>query len=295
MAARLPPLNSLRAFEAAARLLNFTRAAEELGVTQGAISKQIKILEDYLNITLFKRKNQSLELTDEARSYLASVKNAFGILTVATDQLLKVQKRSEVLNINCLPMLSMKWLAPNIEKFKQKYPFIEVNIITGDGPINFSQDDADVAIRIHSKPDWKGVDYNAIMDEELVVVCSPAIAKNIKKPRDLENQMLLKHTTRQNMWYKWFKDVGFGYIQPNFSLGFEHFFMLVPATIKGAGVALVPRLFVEDELKNGSLVIPLKVKYQSPYSYYLLSPKHKTDLEKVKLFRHWMENITRIR
>ena len=291
MARKLPPLNALKAFETIARHCNFTKAAEELGVTQGAVSKQAKILEDYLGVMLFQRKPPHVTLTREGQLYLPSIQSALNTIEQATDQLVHNHRQTEILHINILPSLSSRWLIPLLDNFRHRYPHISVNVSVGDGPIDFDTVQADTAIRVAKKNIWKQCYTEKIMGEELLPVCVPALKNGkqpIRQPDDLRHHQLLQHMTRPDMWQEYLQTIGHGNLKIKHTLGFEHFFMLIEAALDGMGIALIPKFLIEKELEEGRLVVVFKAAYQSPYTYYLISPKHKMELKKVKLFRNWL-------
>jgi len=281
---KLPPLNSLKAFEVSARYKNFTRAASELGVTQGAISKQIGILEDYLGVKLFKRRHRNIELTKGAAVYASAVRKAIESIENATEKML-ANSESETLRINVMPSLTSRWLIPKMEDFKKKYPNISVLLDTGDGNIDFDKTGADIAIRVSRKPKWKCY-AEKIMGEELLPVCAPSL--KISKPQDLVKYQLLQHTTRPDMWNDYLRSIGHAGMKVKHEMGFEHFFMLTQAAVDGLGVALIPRFLIERELKNKSLRIAFVAEYKSPYNNYFLCPKPNLELKKVRIFRQWL-------
>lgn len=282
----LPPLNALRAFEAAARLQSMTLASKELHVTHGAISKQIRILEDYLGFALFVRLHKRVCLTDEAKRYLPHVQAALQTLSSATSDLRRQSAVPQSLAINVLPSLTINWLIPRMEQFKSRHPHLYVDLSIGDFAVDFSQGRYDIAIRSSTvKP--KGVNYIKLMDEDLCLVCAPSQASKLQSIEDINNVTLLKHTTRPELWEYWAEKVGLKLAQEQ-TFGVEHFYMLSQAAASGMGAALIPRFFIEDQLANGSLVIPFDADFISPYAYYLLTPKSPNMPLKVQAFIDWL-------
>ena len=266
----LPPLNALRAFESAARHLSFTRAGEELFVTHGAISKQIKTLESYLNVSLFTRQHKQLSLTPEGERYLRHISSALQSIGQATEELRSQPGITQALSINVLPSLTINWLIPRLEEFKARHPHLYVDLSIGDFQVDFKRDKYDVAIRSATvRPSHCHV--LKLMDEDLCLVCAPQLAEQIKTLKDINRQTLLKHTTRPELWPLWAEKVGLR-LTTDKMLGMEHFYMLSQAAVSGMGLALIPRFFIEKELAEGSLVIPLDTQFISPYSYYVLTP-----------------------
>ena len=282
----LPPLNALRTFESAARHLSFTLAAKELFVTHGAVSKQIKALEEYLGLALFIRLHRKLQLSDEGRQYLPKIQAALQSINSATIELQQQPLRLQSLAINVLPSLSISWLIPRLEQFKSNHKNLYVDLSIGDGAVDFSHKKYDIVIRsATSQP--QGVNAIKLMDEDLCLVCSPALAKQMHSLKDINNMTLLKHTLRPTMWQQWSQAVELE-LTTEKKFGMEHFYMLNQAAVSSMGIALIPRFFIEQQLKDGSLVIPFNKPYKSPYSYYLLTEKSTNHATKVQLFIDWI-------
>jgi LysR family transcriptional regulator, glycine cleavage system transcriptional activator len=289
----LPPLGTIKAFEASARHASFTKAADELFVTQGAISKQIKLLEEYLGVALFERRHQHLLLTKEGQLYMKSVCPALESIADATRQLRSRLGEPESLHINILPSLSSRWLIPLLDGFKKKYPAIDVIVTIGDGAIDFNTTNADIAIRVAKTHIWKPQHAEIFMGEELIPVCSPQLKSQttpLENPKDLLHYSLLQHTTRPDMWADYVSALGYKDVKGKHGLGFEHFFMLIQAAEEGLGIALIPKFLIEKELASGRLVLAFNANFQSPYNYYLVYPKQKAKLLKIKNFKKWIRN-----
>ncbi|MEN3348000.1 MAG: LysR family transcriptional regulator, glycine cleavage system transcriptional activator, partial [Bradyrhizobium sp.] len=210
MTARLPSLNGLRAFEAAARHLSFTLAASELNVTQTAISHQIRRLEEELGIRLFVRQNRALTLTPEARDYLPGVRAAFNDLRLATDRLLR-KDDDKVLTVSTLASLAAKWLLPRLTDFQEHHPGIDVRITTSTSLVDFQRDNVDAAIR-YGRGQWPGLRSDWLMADRLFPVCSPALltgGRPLRKPEDLAGHVLL-HTSSgyDDDWRLWLTAAG---------------------------------------------------------------------------------------
>ena len=286
---QLPPLNALRAFESAARYLSFTKAGNELYVTHGAISKQIKSLESYLDIQLFNRQHKQLTLTEEGQRYLLHINSAFQMIAQATEEITSPQSRNQAVAINVLPSLTINWLIPRLEEFKMRHPTFYVDLSIGDFPVDFSQQRYDIAIRSATKQP-KGCNVLKLMDEDLCLVCSPQLSHKLKQLSDINNMTLLKHTTRPELWPFWAEHTGLTLTTAK-SFGMEHFYMLSQAAVSGLGIALIPRFFIEKELSDGSLVIPFDASFTSPYSYYLLTPLTEHISPKAVAFIDWLLEI----
>jgi len=291
MTARLPSLNGLRAFEAAARHLSFTRAASELNVTQTAISHQIKRLEEELGLRLFVRKNRALALTPKAKDYLPGVRAAFNDLRLATDRLLR-KDDDNVLTISTLASLAAKWLLPRLSTFQEAHPGIDVRITTSTSLVDFRSGDVDAAIR-YGRGHWQGLRAQWLMADELFPVCSPALLKvdrPLSCPQDLAHYTLL-HTSGgyDDDWRLWLTAAGLPTdISKQPGLTFDLIFMTVQAAIDSIGVAMGRTSYVQDDIAKGRLVVPFKIALHADAGFYLVSPEAKDDPPKLKLFRQWL-------
>ncbi|MCG6201521.1 LysR substrate-binding domain-containing protein [Psychromonas antarctica] len=286
---KLPPLNALRTFESAARHVSFSLAAKELFVTHGAVSKQVKGLETYLGLSLFIRQHKGLRLTDEGIRYLTHIQSALQTINDATVDIQSQLLRAQSLAINVLPSLSISCLIPCLENFKSSHPNLYVDLSIGDFPIDFSQSHYDIAIRSATSAP-QGVNFIKLMDEDLCLVCSPQLASEMSTLADINEMTLLKHTLRPNMWHEWSQAVGV-VLSTDKKFGMAHFYMLSQAAVSSMGVALIPRFFIEQQLKEGSLVIPFSLSFTSPYCYYLLTPKSSNYSFKVQLFINWILDV----
>ncbi|NDF12218.1 MAG: LysR family transcriptional regulator [Proteobacteria bacterium] len=288
----LPPLNALRAFEAAYRHSNITRAAAELGVTQGAVSKQIKLLEDFYGAALFKRSHQKMTPTAKAAALFSVVHSALENIRSVTRKIKGTASAREQLIISCLPSLSTQWLTPFITRFQKRYPSISIHVLAGDGAPDFDSGEYDLAIRSSTHPAWKKLHSQKLMSERLVLAGSPTLFKRtpLTKPGDIKVHTLLKHTTRPELWEWWLAKQKVEIAKPKYSIGFEHFFMLIEAAKRGMGVALLPEFLVAPSLADGTLTAPLSEKYisKSPYEYYLLTTPTKAKRPVVQSFRKWL-------
>jgi LysR family glycine cleavage system transcriptional activator len=288
---RLPSLNGLRAFEAAARHLSFTKAAEELNVTQTAISHQIKRLEEELGLKLFARQNRSLALTADGRDYLPGIRAAFQDLRLATERL-KRRENANVLTVSTITSFAAKWLMPRVSKFQQQHPSIDVRVTTSTELTDFGSDGVDVAIRYgHGK--WPGLRSDWLMADELFPVCSPALLKGehpIRTPADLKHHTLL-YASRdmEDDWRLWLTAAGVSLeILKQPVLQFDMIFMTVQAAIDGLGVAVGRTAFVESDLAAGRLVAPFDVTLPIDVGFYLVCPEQAADTPKISAFREWL-------
>jgi len=290
MNARLPSLNGLRAFEAAARHLSFTQAASELNVTQTAISHQIRRLEEELGIRLFIRKNRALALTPEASEYLPGIRAAFNDLRLATDRLLS-NDDDKVLTISTLASLAAKWLLPRLASFQEAHPDIDVRITTSTGLIDFRSGDVDAAIR-YGRGHWPGLRAAWLMADEMFPVCSPALLtgkRPLRSPEDLRDHVLLHNTNNGDDWRLWLTAAG---LPPDISkqpgITFDLILMTVQAAIDGMGVAMGRTTYVKDDIAKGRLVAPFEIALPADAGFYLVSPEGAPDSPKLRAFRQWL-------
>jgi LysR family glycine cleavage system transcriptional activator len=296
MTARLPSLNGLRAFEAAARHLSFTQAASELNVTQTAISHQIRRLEEELGLRLFIRKNRALALTPQARDYLPGVRAAFNDLRLATDRLLR-KEDDNVLTVSTLASLAAKWLLPRLTAFQEAHPGIDVRITTSTSLVDFKNGDVDAAIR-YGRGNWPGVRAEWLMADEGFPVCSPALLagkRPLRTPEDLRDHVLL-HTSNANYddWRLWLTAAGLpSDISKQPGITFDLVLMTVQAAIDGIGVAMGRTSYVQDDIAKGRLVVPFDIALPADAGFYLVSPEGTSEPPKLRAFRQWLIASTR--
>ena len=290
MTARLPSLNGLRAFEAAARHLSFTLAASELNVTQTAISHQIRRLEEELGIRLFIRKNRALALTPKARDYLPGVRAAFNDLRLATDRLLR-KDDDHVLTVSTLASLAAKWLLPRLTAFQEAHPGIDVRITTSTGLVDFRSGDVDAAIR-YGRGNWQGLRADWLMADDFFPVCSPALLNGkrpLKCPEDLRDHVLLHTSTNSDDWRQWLTAAGLpSDISKQPGITFDLILMTVQAAIDGIGVAMGRTSYVQDDIAKGRLVVPFKIALPVDAGFYLVSPEGVAEPPKLRAFRQWL-------
>lgn len=287
MSKRLPPLNALRVFDAAARHLSFTRAADELFVTQAAVSHQIKSLEDFLGLKLFRRRNRSLLLTEEGQSYFQDIKEIFSQLTEATR---KLQSRSAkgALTVSLLPSFAIQWLVPRLSSFNSAYPGIDVRIQAVDREVDKLADDVDVAI-FYGRGNWPGLRVEKLYAEYLLPVCSPLLLtgdKPIKIPEDLATHTLLHDASRRD-WQTYTRQLG---LNLNVQQGpiFSHSAMVLQAAIHGQGVALANNVMAQSEIEAGRLACPFNDVLVSKNAFYLVCHDSQAELGKIAAFRQWI-------
>jgi len=287
---RLPSLNAMESFAAAARHLSFTAAARELYVTHGAISRMVRGLEADLGVALFRRAGRSVELTAAGAAYYPQVAEALDRITTAT-RLVRGMNGGNVLSIAALPTLAMRCLAPRLVHFQQRHPEILVDLVARDGPIDFSTERADAVI-CYGSGQWNGVEATLLLREEIGVYCSPALLQErvapLREPADLVRRRLLTHSTRPNAWSEYLAAFSIPTREFKRTAGFEHFFMTIEAAVAGMGIALLPSFLVRDELASGRLVQPFAHTIRPSNAYYLLNAAEGCSVRKIRLFKAWL-------
>jgi LysR family glycine cleavage system transcriptional activator len=293
--ATLPSLNGLRAFEAAARHLSFTAAADELHVTQTAISHQIRRLEEQLGRRLFERHNRSLTLTRDAEAYLPAVRAAFEDLRQATARLQR-SGRDDVLTVSTTASLAAKWLITRVAAFQVAHAGIEVRITTSSQLVDFRRDQVDMAVR-YGRGTWPGLHAAWLMAEDIFPVCSPALLRGehpLRRPVDLAYHNLLHVTSGPEDWQMWLTAAGLPRsLAERRGLTFDQSFMALQAAIEGVGVALGRSRLAETEIAAGRLVAPFDVRLPTDAGYYIVAPEQTADTPKIALFRDWLIASTR--
>ncbi|MDC9580040.1 transcriptional regulator GcvA [Xenorhabdus sp. PR6a] len=289
MSKRLPPLNALRVFDAAARHLSFTKAAEELFVTQAAVSHQMKSLEDFLGLKLFRRRNRSLLLTEDGQSYYLDIKEIF---TAINDATRKLQARSAkgALTVSLSPSFAIQWLVPRLSGFNQSFPGIDVRIQAVDREEDKLADDVDVAI-FYGRGNWPGLRTDRLYPEYLLPVCSPSLLtgdRPLKTPSDLARHTLLHDSSRRD-WQAYIRQLDMQQ-QINVQQGpiFSHSAMVIQAAVHGQGVALANNVMAQNEIDAGRLVCPFNDVLVSKNAFYLVCHDNQAELGKIAAFRKWI-------
>ena len=288
MSRRLPPLNSLRVFEAAARHLSFTRAAEELFVTQAAVSHQIKALEEFLGLKLFRRRNRSLLLTEEGQSYFLDIKEIFSSLSEATDKVLERSAKG-ALTISLPPSFAIQWLVPRLSDFNNQEPDIDVRIKAVDMDEGSLTEDVDVAI-YYGRGNWPGLRVELLYQEQLLPLCSPQVLLNEKPSAtidDLRFHTLLHDTSRKD-WKLFVKQFELAGMNVNQGPIFSHSTMVLQAAAHGQGIALGNNVLAQPELDAGRLVAPFEEVLISKNAFYLVCSEKQADTGRIATFREWI-------
>lgn len=304
---RLPSLNGFRVFEAAARHLSFTQASDELCVTQGAVSRSIKALEDEIGVPLFVRLPRRLELTEEGRHLWLSTRDALDLLERTV---LRLSRRDDarVLTINVLPTFATNWLIPRLIEFNELHSNIEVRLVTSIRPVDFTVEEIDVAIRVGQTDSLMGegsapridlvmlkgsedIRAERLLPDELIPVVSPSLLEKhgpVNRVDDLAKFALIHNTTRKNAWPDWLSVVGATKIDGKKGPHYGHFFLALQAAINGQGVALIPSVLARGDIAAQRLVVAINRPVASAGAYYLLARRHHWDVPKVKIFREWL-------
>ena len=290
----LPPLNAVKAFEAAARFLSFTKAAQELNVTPGAVSQQIKLLEDYLDVHLFKRLNRQIVLTEAGQIFLPKLNQAFRLISESVEAV-NSHHQDEPLTISAPPSFVAKWLIPRLSQFNKVHPEIDVRIDSSTRLVDFDQENIDVAIRFSQHEDTSLVSTH-LMSLEIIPVCSPSLintGEGLYKPEDLKHQTLLHYESGRNEqnwpeWPMWLATMGIKDVDSTRGIYFNQKDMLTQAAIESQGVALVATIIAENDINQGRLVQPFSMTMPIHFSYYLVSSSQKSRRSKVQAFKQWI-------
>jgi LysR family glycine cleavage system transcriptional activator len=288
MPRRLPPLNALKAFEAAARHESFTRAAEELCVTQGAVSHQVKSLEAELGLKLFNRERQRLVITEAGRTYLAVVRDAFDRIGDGTERLLQRQSGG-ALTVSTSPNFAAKWLVHRLGRFAEAHPGIDLRISASPHHVDFAREDIDLAIR-HGERTASGLHVTRLCAEELFPVCNPKLLDGrnpLRGPSDLGRFTLLHVNDRQG-WSQWLDLAGVAGVDASRGPVLSQASMAVDAAVDGQGVALARTALAAWDLIGGRLVRPFDVAMPASYAYWIVCSEATAKLPKITAFSNWL-------
>lgn len=293
MGRQLPSMKGLRAFEAAARHLSFTKAADELHVTQAAISHRVKTLEECLSVRLFYRFNRKLELTEAGRLYLSPLRDALHIVGKAADRVSKHQTTPPI-RISVVISFATKWLLPRLKGFNAFHPDIDVRVTADDTPISFERDPFDLSIRF-GRGHYADVHVDFLMEDRIIPVCSPALLEGsspLRKPDDLKHHVLLhdlaSDAENRPNWSDWLDTAGVTGLDPSLGPGFNLWNMLIDAAIAGQGVALAPAALAANDIDAGRLIQPFGTTLSSELAFWLLSKPEDSNRPNVRIFRDWL-------
>ncbi len=286
---RLPPLNSLRAFEAAARFESFNRAGEALHVTPSAVSHQIKGLEQFLGVELFQRSPRSVALTRAGLTYLPPIRDALEQIGVATEQILQHESRS-ILTVSTTPAFAVGWLLPRLAEFQLEHPSLEVRLDTSIQFADFETSDVDLCIRYTAQQAFPDLKAWRVLREELIPVCSPGFARrhDLRSPEDLRRVPLLHTYPHMGQWRSWLAAAGVEGIDAEAGQKFANDAIAVEAAASGLGVAVADRLLLRRQLEEGRVVAPFDVSSGGDHAYHLLYPPEYERDPRITAFRDWV-------
>jgi LysR family glycine cleavage system transcriptional activator len=288
MRQRLPPLNALKVFEAAARHESFTRAAEELAVTQGAVSHQVKALEAELGIKLFNRERQRLVITEAGREYLTVVRDALDRIALGTERLLQRQNTG-VLTVSTSPDFAAKWLVHRLGHFAEAHPEIDLRVSATLHHVDFAREEVDLAVR-HGDGNWPGLETVRLSSEQLFAVCSPKLLtgrRRLSKPSDILKYPLIHMDSRAD-WGKWLQAAGLEDAAVIHGPVLNRASMVIDAAINGQGIALARTTLSAWDIINGRLVRPFAETLRLSKTYWIICPKATAALPKIVTFRDWL-------
>jgi LysR family glycine cleavage system transcriptional activator len=297
MSNRLPPLNSIRVFEVAARHLSFTKAAKELRVTQAAVSRQIKLLEDSVGVAMFERRNNQLLLTEAGQVVLPGIRDGFVRLRAAFDRVSSTADES-ILRVTTTPGFATQWLVPRLHQFSLAHPEFQVRIDASTQVLDLVRENVDLCIRF-GDGNYPDLDSESFLKVEIFPVCSPALLSGsppLKEPSDLKRHALI-HTSGpvldddRSSWREWLNAAGVRDIDLTRGPQFTEIGVAIHAAIEGNGVLLGRSPLISRELSAGRLVKPFKVKIKSNRSYYLAYPPNALSRPRVRAFRDWLLSV----
>ncbi len=294
MSRRIAPLNALRAFEAAARHLSFTKAAAELNVTPAAISHQIKSLEAYCGVPLFRRMTRALLLTDRGQAALPKLRDGFDLLADACTTL-RTDRGGGLLTVSTAPSIAAKWLVARLDRFRALEPDIDIRLDATDRLADFGQDGVDIGIR-YGGGIYPGLSVRQLFATRVHPVCSPRFLEacpTLRSPQDLAGRTLLHidWTTQDETWPSWkmwLLAAGVSGVDPARGPRFSDVAMAIQAAVEGHGIALVNDVLAADDLAAGRLVRPFELSVSVDFAYYVVYPPDKIDVPKVRLFCDWV-------
>ena len=288
-------MNSLRAFEAAARHLSFTKAAAELFVTQAAVSHQVKALEEDLGMPLFRRFNRRLMLTDAGQEYYPHLRDALDLIHQATQRLRQLQDSETTLRVSVLPSLATKWLMPRLPEFRVLHPELDVLISASDQLVDLERENFHMAIRF-GYGRYPGLSITRLMGDKIFPVCAPRLLEGnppLQRATDLKRHTLLhddmaRRDESSNDWATWLSKAGVKGVDPNRGPAFSHSSLVLTAAIDGQGVALGRLTLAADDLAAGRLICPFGPIIDAPLEYFVVTSPALAQQPMVRHFRDWL-------
>lgn len=277
------PLNSLRAFEASARHLSFTRAGLELRVTQAAVSQQVKRLEDSLDAQLFRRLPRGLALTDEGQALLPAIESAFRRITETLERF-RDERFNDVVTVGVVGTFATRWLLPRLDAFTTAHPRIDIRLHTNNNRVDLAGEGLDCAIRF-GDGSWHATEATQLFAAPLTPLCTAALAKKLRKPTDLRRETLLR-SYRPDEWSRWFDAAGCVGPKINGPL-FDSSVTMAEAAVRGLGVALLPAVMFAEDIRRRRLARPFNLEI-SLGSYWITSLRSKPCTAAVESFKAWL-------
>ena len=286
MSSTLPPLAAMRAFEAAARLESFSRAADEIHLTHGAVSHQVRALESFVGVPLFVRQGRGVVLTADGRMLAGEIRSALAQIGAAA-QAIRRRGQSNRLTISVMPSFGSRWLMPRIGRFMAEHAAWEVNIDSSSQFVDFARDEIDVAVRF-GRPPWPGVDHVWLMDDEYLMVASPRLNRGRlpKEPRQLEQFPLLR--TDVEPWQHWCRAAGIDLAPPMRGVDYQDMGVMLQEAIDGRGIMLSRRSIAATELEKGTLVALFDLAVPAEAAYWVVWPQSVPLSDRVAAFREWI-------
>ena len=286
----LPPLNALRAFEAAARRLSFKNAARELHVTPGAVSQQVKLLEEHLQQRLFLRQSRGISLTEAGKTLFQPLTEALTRINDAAEKLVS-QEATGLLTVSTIPSFAAKWLVPRLNRFNRQHPEIDLRLSASNNMVKFDEEDVDLGIRAGSGS-YKGLFTEFLMSEEMFPVCAPALLQGehpLHHPQDLRHHTLLHDENTAN-WEDWLQHHKVEGVNPLRGPILSDAAMILQLAIDGQGVAISRSVLIEDDIRAGRLVKPFALSLPQTFDYYLVCPQDNVRRPKIQAFMNWLRN-----
>ncbi|HLU58643.1 MAG TPA: LysR substrate-binding domain-containing protein [Pseudonocardia sp.] len=289
---QLPPLNALRSFEAAGRLGSIRAAAAELVVTPGAVSRQVRVLESWLGVQLFRHEGRSIQLTEVGARYLEATSHHLSSIAKATGQVTGRWRGEETLQLRSFTLFASNWLVPRLARFHRSQPWVELELVTSSRPEDFGNLDVDAELRPNSHLPDEGFDLDLVVSDVVVLVCSPQYQDEYRldEPDDLRrvpSDGFLRSVASPQLWQNWLRCTGITGVDATRGPRYSDTTLTYRAAVSGQGVALAPRSFVEPEIASGSLVVPFDAPGQQ-LDFYLLHPSHRPRRRAFTAFRDWL-------
>jgi LysR family glycine cleavage system transcriptional activator len=284
----LPSLQTLQAFEAAARLKSYSKAADELGLTHGAVSHRIRELEQRLGVTLFKRVGNTMQLTSEGQRLEAQVRQGLSILEQAFPSKRPAAKPQRHIVVSSVPSIASTWLFSRMTQFRGEHPDIDIDLRVSEKLNDYRKEGIDIGVRLGGGG-WPGLHATKLFDEALTPICTPEYQERLqlKTPADLERATMLRNPWTP--WARWFSAAGLSWPEPGKGPRFDDALLLLRAALDGQGVALGRQWLAVDELRAGRLVMPFDIAVRDEFAYWLVWPTGRNPSPDAALFRDWLE------